>query len=254
MSLQRRLHVLARLLDWVSRTARHVYASPRGWAAEVELSAAAVTDLLWVVRDLLESTVFVGPPLSLPARVDAVIYTDASELGWGVVIAFADRWWAAHGTWGPAAAAEVIFFLELRALLRGLELAYDRLGLTGVAALLRVDNLPGVHATARGCSSTALGNRLLADVDAAARRLGGVVGVEWVSTDRELADPFSRVALGAAPRGCGAPFDLVALDHPPLDPAGRPPPPALYAAGPDAKVINLAPTVARRGAGGLWEL
>ena len=66
------------------------------------------------------------------------------------------------------------------------------------ATLLRVDNLPGVQAAVRGCSSTALGNRLLARIDAAAARVGGVVAAEWVSTDaHESRGNFKRASRGA---------------------------------------------------------
>ena len=79
---------------------------------------------------------------------------------------------------------------------------------------------------------------LLAAIDAAAARLGGGVAVEWVPTDRQLADPFSRVPLGATPPGCGAPGDLVALEFPPLDPEGRPPPPDVGVLGDGARMLN----------------
>ncbi len=96
-----------------------------------------------------------------------------------------------------------------------------------------------MQAAARGCSSTALGNRLLARLDALADSHAAGVAVEWVPTDRQLADPFSRVLLGAAPPGCGASGDLVAIAPPP-DPAGRPPPADLFAPGAEVRMVNAA--------------
>ena len=117
-----------------------------------------------------------------------------------------------------------MFFLEGRALLRSLEFALDRLSLADSTLLLRCDNLPFVQAAQRGCSSTRLGNTLVGELDRLVDRCGGRVAVEWVSTDCMLADAFSRVPLGACPAGAGKEGDLVALDHPPCDPLGRPAP------------------------------
>ncbi len=215
----------------VRKSAKHHPTSPPPPSLKPLLLAAA----------LLDAEVRVGPPRALPLRFGVVVYTDASEAGWGVVVAHGGGWWGAWGEWDPAAAREVIFFLELRAALRGVELAHDRLGLRGIPLLLRVDNLPAVQAAARGCSSTALGNRLLARLDALADSHAAGVAVEWVPTDRQLADPFSRVLLGAAPPGCGASGDLVAI-APPFDPMGRPPPEELlFVPGADARIVNAAP-------------
>ena len=205
----------------------------------MELSAPASGDLLWIARRLLDVAPSVGPPHSLPLHFTAVIYTDASEVAWGVVIAFGgDGWFGAWGTWDPLTALETSYFLELRAALKGLELAHDRLGLRKDASvLLCVDNLPEVQATARGCSSTALGDRLLSRIDAAASHFS-VTATEWIPTDRQHADPFSRVPLDARPSCCGKADDLLSVALP-LDPESRPPPDALYSSGEDARVLQL---------------
>eukprot|EP00660_Eupelagonema_oceanica_P007530 gene7530-23544_t len=244
VGLRVRLHAVAELIAWVSATAKALTHADRGWATVVALSPAAAADLLWIARELLDAEVRVGPPPAVPGVCGAAVFTDASPVAWGVVITSGGGWWGAYGLWDPALAGETIYFLELRAALSGLQLAADRLGLFGVPLLLRVDNLPAVQAMVRGCSTTRLGSRLVARIDAAVRRLGGAVAVDWVSTDFQLADPLSRVPLGASPPpGTGAPGDLTCI-APPLDPMGRSPPADVLVPGATAKQVFIIPLLA----------
>ena len=180
-------------------------------------------------------TVATAPP-RMPPSFPAVVYSDACEAGGGAVIHFRGCWWAAWWEWPPALSGEVIFFLEGRALIRALRFALDAFGLHSAPLLLRCDNLPFVQAAQRGCSTTRLGNQLLAELDDVAGRCDAAA-VEWISTDTMLADAFSRASLGARPAGAGKAGDLVALDIPPLDPLGRPPPADCGAAGTGAKIL-----------------
>eukprot|EP00666_Eupelagonemidae_sp_cell4sb_P005236 gene5236-14077_t len=200
VGLQRRLHRYAGLLRWVSDGAKEVAASPRGWATPLSLSPAALRDLRSLSAFLLRGELRAGPPPRAPPRFPVVVWSDASEAGGGCVIGAPGGWWAAwwpwlgvHSPYAPSVTDEPIFFLEGRALLRGLRFAVEDLGLASAPILLRCDNLPFVQAAVRGCSSTRLGNELLAQIDHVVCSLPAGVAVEWVSTDVMLADPFSRI-------------------------------------------------------------
>ena len=138
---------------------------------------------------------------------------------------------------------EPMFFLEGRAMIRGVEYALDELGLFGLPMLILCDNLPFVQASQRGCSSTRLGNQLVATLDALVVRADATAVVDWIPTDQMLADPFSRVPEGVCPLGAGAEGRLVALDNAPLDPHGRTGDVSLIRMSDAAKVINSAPRV-----------
>ncbi len=221
--------------------------SPRGWAEPLTLAPDAVRDLRSLVLVLLSAEVRAGPPRALPPRFPFAVWSDACEAGGACVIAAPGGWWAAwwpwqgvHSTYAPDVAAEPMFFLEARALLRALRFAVEDLGLAGAPLLLRCDNQPFVQAAVRGCSSTRLGNTLLAQLDAAVEAYAAGVAIEWVSTDVMLADPFSRIPLGVRPHGAGGPGELAPIP-PPCDPHGRPPPTDVSLAGAGVRMINANP-------------
>ncbi len=181
--------------------------------------------------------------LAIPTRIQGS-WSDACEVGGGAVISLGGAWWAAWWDWPPALTGEIMFFLEGRALLRALEFAIDlTVGLQSPSFLIRCDNLPFVQAAQRGCSSTRLGNTLIGNLDVMVERVPDVA-VEWVSTEVMLADPFSRVPLGARPPGAGKSGDLVALDLPPLDPHGCPPPEDCGRPGEGAKMLRTGALLA----------
>ena len=84
-------------------------------------------------------------------------------------------------------------------------------------------------------------NRLLAQLDSLVDRAEATAVVDWIPTDQMLADPFSRVPVGARPVGAGAEGRLVALDNAPLDPHGRTGCVSRIRMSDAAKVINSAP-------------
>ena len=222
IGLQQRLHNFSALLQWISDTAKVVANAPQGWNLEIHLSQPAMQCLLRIVTTLLEKEIWMGPPPQLPNFFQAVIYSDASEKGGGVVIFFQGSWWAAWWPWPAVFLDESIFFLEGRALIRGLQFAINNLSIRSVPILLRCDNQPFVQASQRGCSTTRLGNLLIAVVDNLVAKTQSVA-VEWISTETMLADAFSRIPMGAKPPGAGKAGDLVALDSAPFDSLGRQP-------------------------------
>ena len=88
VGLQYRLHVIARLLAWVSDTAKMLVHSPAGWLTEVAISPAAVQDLQWIVRNALRLNVCARRRVPMPTYFPTIVWSDACEEGGGVVRGF----------------------------------------------------------------------------------------------------------------------------------------------------------------------
>jgi hypothetical protein len=101
------------------------------WNAKIQLSEAAIQDLIWW-KDVME---FWDGKIVVPSKADVVIYTDASNSGWGGAMDLK----SARGFWTPAMMEESINYRELMAIFMSL-LAFKE-DIRNKAVLLRTDNI-----------------------------------------------------------------------------------------------------------------
>ena len=158
--------------------------SKKNWESDVKLSKQALRDLSWWAA--LEEQRFLQRAIYREATT-ATLYTDASMSGWGGVL---NKTAFVHGIWSKAESASHITHLELRGVLNSVKALLPRL--SHRRTLLFVDNQAVVYIIRNFTSRSPVLMAELRGLVGICETANATLDVQWVPTDRNLADEPSR--------------------------------------------------------------
>ncbi|KAJ9436688.1 Gag-Pol polyprotein [Diplonema papillatum] len=175
-------------LSFLQRLASTLASDPAAWDVTRAVPPSTVREVEHLVS-LVEENRWVSRSESFPSSV--TLWTDASSKWWAAVLEGESE----RVSQGPFVELSHthIFLKELFAVLRGIEMTASFH--SNVRVRLMVDNLPAVHCLNKGHSKNFAANVLLTRIFDAARAAGLVISAEWVPTDAQRADPYTRGVL-----------------------------------------------------------
>ena len=161
-----------------------------GWTGRVRLTRAARADLQWWCQ-LTSQPQLPRGPIWRP-RTTAVMYTDASDYGWGGRIELGEETYHARGLWSPGESLTHITLKELTAITRTLQAHPQRLA--GHRVRLFCDNQSVVGAVRNTSSRSQALMAALKDLFGILDKDNIDLQIEYIrSEDNSHADELSRV-------------------------------------------------------------